>query len=68
MIKSFVFVNCPLSKFISYPLSGKTDRDPIFLKDGISKGQLPDPGERHSWVVEDLYLKGLRKYLPLQLF
>ena len=33
-----------------------------------SKGWFPGPQERESWVVEDLHLKGQRKYLQPKVF
>lgn len=43
-------------------------RGPVFLNDYISKGWLPDPWERHSWIVEDIISRRQRKDLWLHIF
>ena len=62
MIKLFVFLNCPLIQVHLLP----SHRDwevgvQFFLDDQISKGWVPGLRERHFWIIEDFYLKGVDK-------
>lgn len=49
-----------------YPPTDLRGWGTVFLDDCISKGKRLCPGERYSWVAEDLHLTGQRKNLLLQ--
>lgn len=51
MFRPVVFAGRRLLKLGSYPPTEKGDRDPVFLNNCCSKGWLPGPGGRCSWIV-----------------